>query len=71
MSSKCRIIRFCSEVEFVTPTGIAMTAAAEIMSNLNHVDYDIRNEAELRYCVGDPLLHAICNTCVIVPSLLR
>lgn len=46
----------------MTPTGIAMRAAAEIMTNCNHVDYDIKNEAEVRYCVGDPILQVICNT---------
>lgn len=46
----------------MTPTGIAMSTAAEIMTKCNHVDYEIKNEAELRYCVGDPILQCICTT---------
>lgn len=62
MSSTCSLKSFCSEVECVTPTGISLIAAGEIMTNCSHVGYTIKNEAELRYCVGDPLLRAICNT---------
>lgn len=62
MSSKCKILRFCSEVKFVTPTDIAMTVAGEIGAKCCEVDNNIKNKAELYYCVGDPILHAICST---------
>lgn len=52
---------FCNEVEFLTPVDLVQKTSAKILKKLGHMKLGITNETELRYCVGDPILEAICN----------
>lgn len=49
------------EVEFMTPADLVHRAIAEIIKKVNFTLGEISNEAELQYCVGDPILDALCD----------
>ena len=46
----------------MTPTEVVYELAARVLKNKNRLKDGITNEAELRYCLGDPILEALCNT---------
>lgn len=45
----------------MTPADLVHRAMSEIIKKVNFMFGGISNEAELRYCVGDPILDALCD----------
>lgn len=45
----------------MTPADLVQRTITEILRKLGFLLGGITNEAELQYCVGDPILDAICN----------
>ena len=45
----------------MTTADLVHRAMSEIIKKVNYTFGGISNEAELRYCVGDPILDALCD----------
>ena len=59
---KERVQSTLSEEEKVSMTSFVARTSLSIMDNIGRMkDQDIQNEAELRFCIGDPILCGICD----------
>ena len=62
IKKRLRAALYSEECRNVLMSSIVATVSSKIMKNLRYLmNQEIRNEAELHFCIGDPILCGVCD----------